>query len=322
MRKCLVEKHFINSEDTFREYATGINSIIAAIDVSKSHNYGFEFGLNLTVDTGKVDRDLQERIKQETGKLPPDVWLQYSPENRGPGTSYRKILFNPAFFNSITISADLDQYIIDTEEALEQLAELTQRVEIDGALYATGSRDVPVVLATHQRNNGLRIIHELFHSLTIGSDKLKVEEKRTNVTPAYAEIGESTSGLYAINLAHAWYPDLNRSIVRAAQIANMDGFATDYYVATKSTQLGRFSKGYVKSKENTFYTKKGEQEELESVKKLIYGQTRELGKTDISSMLLAALMEERNTERISGFYPTLDVEFVRDFMLSALKQKN
>jgi hypothetical protein len=319
MKKYIIERHFINGEERLDEYIEGIERIKTALGISGSCGYGFEFGLKLTVDEKKLPQDLKEKIREETKNLPANLWLLYDPEDRGPGTSYRQVLFNPTFKNGIVVYADLDQYVIDTKEALEQLNELIQQVEKEEVLYATGSRDVPVVLATNKRNSDLRIIHELFNSLTIGNDKLRVGERRPNVTPAYAEIGESTSGLYIMNFSHPMYPELTKSVTEAVQIANMNGFATDYYVAIKSAQLGGLGKGYVRSRENKFYIQRDEKEEFESVKRLIAGQTKELGKTDIHDTMLNSLIEKRNTEIISSFYPKEYVELVRELMKESVE---
>jgi len=250
------------------------------------------------------------------------MWLLVDPEDRGPGTSFRQVLFNPTFTdgNSLVMNLDLDQYTVNTADALCQIAELAERVEKETALYATGSRDVPVILASNQRNNELRIIHELFHSLTIGSDNLAVREVPPNITPAYAQIGESTSGFYVVNFAHARFPELTQDLVGATQVADMRGFATDYFVAIRSAQLGKLSKGYVKSTKNKFHEKKDKEKEFSGVMRLILGQTAELGKTGLKNDLLTSLTLEGNTERLSEFYSREDVELVRDTMKTALTE--
>jgi len=270
MVRYLILKHYINGKETFDEYQKGIVNINSAIDISNTHNLGFQFGLKLAVDEN-LDKDLIAEVKLV--ELP-DIWFLYDPKNRGPGTSYRQILFNPTFSpvtgdSSLVISADLDQYAINTQDALNQLAEFAERVETNKSLYATGSRDIPVVLATSPRNSDLRVIHELFHSLIIGSEKLRTGEQKTNVTPAYHEIGESTSGLYIINFSHPSYPELTGCVVRASQSVDLRGFATDYYTAIKSAELGELERGYVQSKENIFYTKKNPDEEFVVVKRYL-----------------------------------------------------
>lgn len=321
MRTYLIARHFINGKQTFEELRRGIDSIRVAQDISGSRNHGFQFGLKIAIDLKKTGDELAERTWREIARLN-NTGVMYDPVDRGPGMSYRQVCFNPTFLydneSGVVIDANLDQYVIDTEESLEQIVELTQQVKRDEALYATGSRDVPVVLAVHQRNSGLRILHELFHSLTIGSDKLRVGRTCQTATQAYAEIGESTSGFYVVNFSHPRYAQLSKSVADAARTADMSGFATDYYVAIKSAELAHLASGYVKSTENKFYEQRNELEELEAVKRLISSQTRALGKTDIRGALVAALRNRVHTERLSEFYPKEDVNFVRELMLQSL----
>lgn len=321
MGRYIIARHFINGEDTLAEFAIGVDKLRIAMDISAFDTSNLGFGLKLTLDGKRIGPDLQDRIKQQIAKLPGNLLFLLDPEDRGPGTSYKQVLFNPTFFShnpTTLISLDLDQYIINTPESLGRIADLAERVEKEEALYATGSRDVSVILATNQRNSDLRIIHELFHSLIIGTNKLRIEDQSKKVTPAYAEIGECTTGLYVLNMSHKAFPILLSAIAQASQMANMDGFATDYYVAIRASQLARLSRGYVCSRENKFYSKKDKHQEFESVKRLISGQTAELGKTDISGLLRRTLQDPTNARRIAEFYLPEDVELVRHLMIEAL----
>ncbi len=321
LRINFIGRHFINGEETFAEFIKAREYLEAAEAISDRRGWEINFGLKLTVASNKVDDSLKSRIREEWAKLSENLWLLYDPKDRGAGTSYQQVLFNPTFSPdepSLVINADLDQYVINTPESLESVIELARKVETDEALYATGSRDVPVVLATNPVNSNLRIIHELFHSLTIGSDKLKVSETRVNVTPAYAEIGECTSGLYILNHAHPRYASLLQGIAQANQQANMRGFATDYYVAIKAAQLARLAKGYVNSRENKFYAPKDVQEESKAIQRMISTQTKELGKTDIKALLKASICNSNNSDRLIQFYPKEEVELVKELMQKAL----
>jgi len=194
MKKVLVARHFINNEATLEEFQSGVKNIHEAMSISSNRGFGFDLGLKLTVDTTKVDGQLQNMIGRELNTLE-QVWITYDPVDRGPGTSFQQVIFNPSFMVEphIVINSDLDQYRIGDEDSLGRLDEMANRMERDGLLYGVGSRDVPVRLAVHDRNSSLRIIHELFHSQSIGSDKLRVSETNEHVTPAYGIIGESTT---------------------------------------------------------------------------------------------------------------------------------
>ena len=321
MERYIIARHFINNKNSLIEFEEEINKIIPVLELLKIKN--LNFGLKLTTEDKKLTKDLKERIKEQIVNLPSDIWLLYDPKDRGPGTSFRQIIFNPTFsWNpNIITSIDLDQFPLE-ENSLEPLLHLIEKVEKDNSLYGIGSRNIPIKLAIHKRNSDLRIIHELFHSLTIGSEKLVVikgEIDTSNVIPAYKEIGESTTGISIFNTNHKKYIDLMNNVNK---YGSFRGFATEYYTAIRSSQLGKISTGYVIFKENNFYEEKNEEDELKGVKRLIEGQTKNLGKTDIKKDLLKTLEQEENTRRISKFYYKNDVEIVRDLMMNAILSQN
>ncbi len=337
-KKFIVGRHFINSEETFKTFQDIVRNINSAVNIYMSkvllgtRDWNIKFGLKLTVDEDKVTPELRERIHDEMKFLPDDLWVLYDPKDRGAGTSYQQVAFNPTFFAdkndepTTLIYADFDQFVFDTEEGLEAALSLADKTEKDSYLHGIGSRNVPVVLATNERNSNLRIIHELFHSLTIGSSRLRVRNPPEGVTPAYADIGESTTGFYVFNTVPPRYLDLAAAVACASQFANMRGFATDYFTAIKAAQLGRVATGYVVSRPNKFYGKRDEAEEFEGVKRLIVGQTDELCKINIRPELYAALDPEiagtSNVNRIAEFYPREDVELVRDLMLEQVEKRH
>ena len=212
----------------------------------------------------------------------------------------------------------LDQFPIDTEEALGLLNELGDKVEKDNALYALGSRDVPVVLGMHKVNSDRRIIHELFHTLAAPEGVYRVPNPPANVTPAYAAIGECTTGVSIMNHAHSSYPEMLKQMAIATQNANMAGNAADYYLAIRAPQLARIVTGYVRANENPFHGKQYPEQEWVGSRKMIVTQTTELGKTDGRDNLYQALMNSSNTDRLSGFYPRQEVVEVKNLMLEAM----
>lgn len=321
MNKYIIGKHFINSEETFQEFEKWRAELDVAMKISQKKKIGFEFGLKITVDEPKISDSLKEKINSAMAHLPHGLIVMYDPRDRGAGISYRQIMFNPTFDNGIVVGADCDQFPLGSEDSLESIAELVERVETEEALFANGSRNVPVVLAKHQSNTDARIIQELFHSLAIGSDRLQVGKKMPNVTPAYAAIGEITTGLYILNHAHPKYPELCRAVMEAANVADLKGFVTDFYVSLKASQLGKISRGYVSAAENVVYGTKTETEERDSIVKYISTIARELGKTDVREMLVHALSSETNVANISRFYKRKEVERVRDIMLEAATKK-
>ena len=319
MRTNLIKKHFINNQGTLDTFVKGIGDTETTLEIAKSKGYDLALGVKVTVDEKKLRETSPEIIEQARDavrKLPADVFLIYDPENRGSGVSVRQIFFNHTFVQppGLVVNADYDQNILDTQASLERAIDFCHRTEREGSLLGIASRDVPVTLATHERNSDLRIIHELFHSLTIGSCKLRAGTPPGAVTPAYREIGESTTGFSVLNLAHPQYPALSYAMATACQQTDMSGFATDYFLSITASLLGTITTGYTNAKENAFYVKRDQDEEFRGVTSMIARQTAALAKTDIAGTLRATLDNPRAAERIKEFYAAEDVELVRKLM--------
>jgi len=317
----LIGRHYVFNQETLDELKAIVKSTSAAFDLIHAHNYPLELGLKVTVNEEQVGPAMSKEAQEALKSLPPKTWLLYDPVNRGAGTSYQQILFNPTFSGqeeSIVVSADFDQFIINRKEGLESILNLVEDVKNKDALYGVGSRDVPVVLAKHARNSSLRIIHELFHSLAAGTEKLVVNPRAEGSSPAYAVLGESTSGLYVMDHNHYAYPKLVQSMSTAVQHANMQGFATDYYVAIKASSLAPVGIGYVKARENKFYHQKSEEEEYQGIIRLISSQAAELKKTNARSIMQKVVADNKNVDKIAHFYEKKDVLEVQQLMLKAL----
>jgi len=314
--------HFVSNNWNYQEFQVGLDRYRDMRDIFKSKTDKFRFGLKLTTDDQVLPNEIREGVRELIHGLESDVMFLYDPVSKGPGTSVRQVFFNPTFTGGLAINICLDQQVIASEEAIDRAIDLTDRVERDNILYATGSRNVPVILGSSKHNSDLRIIHELFNALAMGSKYLIPHEKIEGVNPAYASIGEHTTGFDILNLTHPKYPELARCMIQATQVADMNGFASCYYVPLKSSQLnGLGVSGYVCARENPFPQDVENKQEYERVTKMIKYQTEQLGRTDVRSILLNSLKEPANTARISDFYPRTDVEFVRSLMLDGLAQK-
>lgn len=319
MNRQIILKHFINGEETLAAFERKIRELKIAEELSAVHAHNFRFGLKLTVDEN-LSNELSERLRASFHELPRDSFLVYNPKKTGGGNGFKQIVFNQAFSDesSLVYMVALDQFPIDSKESIECLNDLGNKVEKDNALYAIGSRDVPVVLGIHSVNSNRRIIHELFHTLAAPKGVYRVSERPENITPAYRDIGECTTGVSIMNHAHPSYPDMLKFMARATQRANMSGNAADYYVAIKAPLLARVATGYVSSIENPFHGRKSLEEEWQNFRNMIFTQTKELGKTDIRTELHQALIKHSNTKRLSKFYPIQEVEYIRDLMLETM----
>lgn len=317
MKKYLIAIHYINNKESLNDFKIGLNDFKSMIEIFKKKDPDFVIGLRLSVESN-ISGDIKNQIKGLIKELP-DTLFFYDPNPLGGGTSQAQVLFNPAFDKGIAISASFDQYIIGSEIAVCKIIDLINKVEKENSIYATGSRENKVILANISRNSDIRIIHELYHSLTIGIDKLQILEKPKNVTPAYSYIGENSSGFDIINHNHAGYLNLAKDLEKSRKIANLNGFANNYYVALKSKFFGNISKGYVLAKENPINSgDEIEEKELKSIKKMIFNQTKELGKTDVRKYLIKALKNKNNELLLSKFYPMEDIFLVKNLMLDAL----
>ena len=313
--------HFVNGEGNFREFREGLDRYAGMRERFKQKTDRFRFGLKITTDNANLTPELRTKVRDLVGRLDPDVMVLYDPINKGPGTSLRQVFFNPTFTRGLAMTICLDQQVIDSEEAVERAIDFTDKIEIDKSLYATGSRNIPVVLGKNKASSDLRIVHELFNALAIRSNYLKPKETLNRVNPAYALIGEHTTGFDVVYQGHQLYPELTKSITHATQVADMNGFASCYYVPLKSAQLGGLrTSGYVCARKNPFPDKIDSDVEYKKVSDMISYQTEQLGKTDVRPLLEIALLNQDNTKQILEFYDASCVNFVRDLMVKGLER--
>lgn len=324
MHTTIISRHLVNNEETLEELLLHISQFYTAPMIAKQKGYDFSFGLKLTVYP-KASADVRTKAHRALSYLPKDSMLFYDAECHGPGTSLSQVLFNPAFFMppSFVVNADLDQFVLDTPEALDAVYALVQNVEKKGALLGIGARDVPVVLARDACNSRLRIVHEMFQTLAIGPDVLSVPEKKESVTPAYAALGDFGSGFYVMNTLHPMYPTLLQSVAHASQVAAMNEVAIDFFVVRKVAQYGTIVADYVHCQENKFYGAMDPCEELKWVHSLVTEQTKVFGKTDVGPGLWDVVMEAQSStiDTIAKFYPRDVVKTVQCWMYDALHNR-
>jgi hypothetical protein len=329
MTDLVIPRHLVDNESSLKELEKGLEHITENNEISRTNNLGLEFGLILTLDSKKSTPDVIEKVRETRRKIEEakDIWFHYNDHKVGAGANFAQAIFNPSFKETgpVVILSCLDQYILGTEDSVKVLKELAERTKKDNLLYGNGSRDREVRIAAHKRNSDLRIIHELFHSLTAtrirGLPSLaSIGKIPEGVTPSYAEIGESSSGLYVVNYAHSNYSELEGKVNKASQVADMkSGFTLDYFTIMETAKLGRIVRGYVITGENKFHYKMDEQQELdERIKPLIINSSRELGKTRLKDELLLTLALKQSRDRISEFYPKEEVEYVRDLMYNSI----
>jgi len=217
--------------------------------------------------------------------------------------------------DSLVILADLEQYCI--EDAYGPIHELATKTQRDGSLFGIGSRNIPVRLAYHQDNTDLLIIQSLFYSLLIGPDKLRVASAGGNVTPAYATLGETSSGMYVLNRDHhnciQFYQKFNRGVISG----NLQNSAADFFLVQQATSWGTIATRYVLAVKNVF-PNSPKAKEREETEELIASTASRLQKTSMRLKLLSILESKR---RIAEFYPVAQVELVADLMRACFEIK-
>ncbi len=319
----LVSRHYIGEQNTVNEYQEGAKRILAARDLIRDKGLPIYLGTKPTASQEKLSPDMKQAVHKTTSELiDAGVFVFFDPKDRGSGTSFSQLMYNPTFLSTsaptVVMGHDIDQFTIDTSEALDGFVDFaTQMVEED-SLWSSGSRNIEVKLGQHTRNSNLRIIQELFHSLTIGSKKLKIKDDAPEgVVPAYHEIGESTSAFGVLNYNHRNCRTLIASIVSYGNIL-APIFASEYYTSIKASTLGNESPRYVSTLPNKYYVQKGEIEEFEGTRNFVRTSESTLAKTDVRDMLNKTVGEDETVDTISRYYDEDDVKLVQGWMLEAL----
>lgn len=319
MSAIIVLRHLVENEASLQEYFDGLQRLLIASEISKQHNYDFSFGLNLTLDHKPATHLKKQFGDSVQHDVPKEITCLYNPQRLGSGINYQQVLFSGTFSSKkpIVACADLDQFAIHTKKCLEDVFLLVEKMKQNNSVYAIGSRDVPVILAQHKRNSDLRIICELFMTLALGSDKLRITEHQPDATPAYADLGEIASGFYVINHNNAYAKEIVANLQKAAQNTSLNGFACEVLVANMALQKNSIATGYVSSLQNKFYHNLSAEEDLKRATKIICNETHYLGKTQARDSLISAL-NDKNANILSKYYSHEDVWFVKSLMIDAL----
>jgi hypothetical protein len=317
---------YVDSEERLEVYREGVYKLRSIFADGFFRGAGINFMLNITAPVDRLKRNINlvHSIREVETIIPEEVIRVWDPLDRGPGVSARQALCNPAFFDGVVANVDLDQYFWDTEEGLRSINEMFERMIKDDCLWGVGSRDVPVRLGYNEEASSMRIIHELVHSLAIGSDKLKVEgEVLEGVLPAYAAIGEST-GMPFVNCTHQRYSDLVWGMVGMVSVTprHMGGWASEYFGVLRAVELDkRIATGYVKARENPF-DPIGKDEEIRRVEGLIVDETGDLARSCSIRRRLEDILLRRvpnNVSVLEEYFDLTLIDRVSKLMLAQLQ---
>tara|TARA_Y100000310_G_C20687517_1_gene820035 strand:- start:33 stop:962 length:930 start_codon:yes stop_codon:yes gene_type:complete len=308
MQRYIIQRHYVGDEQDLEFLERNIETLWQAIETTEYKGWNMDFGLKLTIDYERLPSGIAKRLMDVIVNyaeiLDPHKTLsdpiRVDMQDRGPRVM--ETMFGlESFFdpNCIIANPDMDQYVLD-EEGLERIEEIFARMETDGCLYGIGSRDVPVVLAHHPDNSRFREIHELFHSLFIGSNILRVEPTHPNASPAFAEIGES-SGLCMINRTHPKYKILKELVQKFAKVADFTKWAPEYYMAMRASTLGAIATGYVKCVQNPTQETDVLTEKMR-IERIIRKESQALGETDIGEALFTSTQMLQHEDILAEFY--------------------
>lgn len=320
----LVSRHYIGEQNTLSEYREGAQHILTAKSLIDKRKLPISLGTKVTAaeDKAALTVEMKEEIYEINEKLlSENVSVFYDQRDRGSGLSFIQMAFNPTYLSTpeptVVETHDIDQFVIDTDEALDNIVDFANKMVADNSLWSAGSRSLEVKLGVHTRNSNLRIIQELFHSASIGN-KLKVEGKVPDgVLPAYRDFGESTSAFGVLNLSHAHYRTLVASVHGYGYIL-APVFVAEYYTALKASTLGNESPRYVYTYPNVYYTQPTEEREFENAEKSVRTSEGALAKTDVRDMLIEAVRKDETVDAISEYYDKGEVKLVQQWMLEAL----
>lgn len=327
----LVSRHYIGDEATLNEYREGAKYILAAQKLIDQKKLPINLGTKVTAAQTKttienkpvLTAEMKEEIYKINGQIASaNAFVLYDPIDRGSGLSFSQMTINGTYLATpsptIFMGYGMQQFKIDSEEALDNITAFGNQMVINDSLWSSGSRNVEVKLAADPRNSALREIQEMYHSLLIGPQILRVPSPTPpEVQASYREIGESTSDFWAMNISHPQFRLLSSSIISFGDLLN-GFFAAEYYTAIKAPLFcPKESPRYVYTYPNKYYSK-DVKKEFERIEKHIKDSERRLGKTDIGDMLRATVREEKNVDIISKYYDKDVVELVQGWMLEAL----
>lgn len=322
----VVIRHYVGEQNTLNEYQEGAQRILATKDMIQQKKLDINLGVKVTAaeNSPGITSAMRQTIYKINGELASaNVFCFYDPRDRGSGTSFSQMMDNSTCLATpsptIVVGHDIDQFPLGSPEYLDCIVDFTNQIVADNSLWSPGSKSVEVKLGIHPRNSNLRIIHELFNSRSIGSEKLRIPgDVPDGVLDGYREIGESTPGFHVLNFSHPNFPILAERIFRYGSLLGTD-FGSEYYTAIKASTLGRISPRYVPTLPNKYYVQKGETDEFEGVKKFIGRAVNRLGKTDIGDMLRKTVADDTNVDAVSQYYDRSDVKLVQQWMQEALQ---
>jgi hypothetical protein len=299
-------RHYVHDEDTLARYKKIVNRVNRATRLT-------DFVFNISVS---YDPNMSVHLKDEVNRISVKLIennVEFSVKvAHGAGFS----LFNIIEENLSNMSVDRksffvccvdgDSYPIDDVGFLRQVRKVVDDMVRENAILGLAQRTKIILPGASEL---YREIDEMVFALCLRG-KLPVKKSvLLKIPPAYAEFGDPVPGFYCLNMTHPKIGDLFRNMEEDMVKSDMTHFTGDFYLVLAAAQMGKIVTDIVPLEDNppgSF--------SIESIK----SKSSELGKTSLRKVYLAGVKSEENRKLLEKYYPSEDVEKVRETILKAM----
>jgi len=303
-------RHYVHDRDTLERYKKIVNRVNRATKLAKP----FRFNVFVNFDPGMPQglKDEVARISQKLIEGNVDFSVKVA---HGAGVA----LFNVIEESLSNMSVDRedvvicvddgDSYPIDRPDFLRQLRSLADKVHGEKAILGLAQK---TRISLPGADEDYREIDELYFALSMLGRLPVIKSRLLKVPPGYAEYGDPVPGLYCLNMAHPGITGLFEQMEADMKSSDMTRYTGDFYTVLAASQAGKVVTEIVPVEGNPAGSFS-----LSSIS----DKSRELGKTSLRKVYLAAVKSQENTERLCRLYPPEKVEKVRDMVLKAMLKR-
>jgi hypothetical protein len=299
-------RHYVHNEDTLARYKRIVNRVNRATKLA-------DFVFNVFVN---YDPEMPQKLKDEINAISMRLIennVDFSVKvARGAGVALFNIIEESLSNMSVDrdrffiVCVDGDSYAIDNIRFLRQIRKMCDDMLGEGALLGLAQRTKILLPGSDE---SYREIGEMFLALSMAG-KLPVKKSvLLKVPPAYAELGDPVPGFYCLNMNHPRILELYHQMEQDMLKANLAGYAGDCYFVLAASQLGKLLTEIVPLEDNPLGSFSLEDGAIIA---------REIGKTTMRKVYLAAIKSEDNMKILEKYYPRDTVEKVRDNTLKAM----
>ena len=337
MKVGLIVRHAVTGADTLAELldnpsGPGLARRVANIaemapEVGQTNGAEIMVAFRLTVARDRLTPEQREltKLASHAREELDDILTFYEPRDFGPKTGMHWFLNNPTFQAwgaDVIINLDGDQFACAPRQTIGAAINIAHDTVQGNYLYYQGARSVPVVLGADPQASRLRQIHEMVHSIAMGRDKAIAPNPPKGVTPAYAELGESTSGYYVLWREHQNFTELQRRsniMFSAHERGKVFGrFTMEYALALEASLFGSTGSRYVPTRENKIYGNKTAKQEVEGAERLIKLSSADLTRSGASQTLTRAVIDPCTRAALARHYSAPEVDLVLGWMKAGL----